>query len=192
MAKGWMSVPGIREDADRTFEEQMLGVREALPEAAGKSVLDLGCAEGLIGREFARAGAVRVLGIESLEGHLDVARRACADLPQMEFEQAYLQDWIAAHEPPMVFDIVLALGIIHKLYDPAVPLRWAARSCGDLLLFRAPANAWDGWVTAKHKAKDSPARGRCHVPTVMTEEGFRFERKIPGARGEAVEYWRRM
>lgn len=189
--KGWLKVPGIRPDGDRSLDEQMMGVREALPEAKGKTVLDLGCAEGLIGREFALAGAAGVLGIESLADHLKVARAACADCPQMSFEQAYLQDWIPAHDPPMVFDIVLALGIIHKLYDPAVPLRWAARACGDLLLFRAPANAWDGWVTAKHKAPGAQTRVRCHVPTVMAEEGFVLERKIDGVRGEGVEHWRR-
>lgn len=188
--KGWIAVPGIREHADRTLEEQMLGLDLALAEADGKTVLDLGCAEGLIGREFAKAGAVDVLGIESLEDHLAVARLACADAPQVRFERAYLQDWIPAHEPPEVFDIVLALGIIHKIADPAEPLRFACKSCRDLLLFRAPASAWNGNVTAKHSLIGG-ARHTIHVPTVMADEGFVLERHIPGARGEGVEYWRR-
>lgn len=189
--KGWIAVPGIRENADRTLEEQLLGLELGIAEAAGKTVLDLGCAEGVIGREFARAGATRVLGIESLAGHLEVARLACAAETQMEFAQAYLQDWIPAHPDPEVFDLVLALGIIHKVYDPGEALRFACRSCRDLLLFRAPAHAWEGWVQAKHRAPGAPARLRVHVPTAMEEEGFALERKIAGARGEAVEYWRR-
>jgi len=32
---------------------------------------------------------------------------------------------------------------------------------------------------------------KVHVPTAMEEQGFALERKIAGARGEAVEYWRR-
>jgi 2-polyprenyl-3-methyl-5-hydroxy-6-metoxy-1,4-benzoquinol methylase len=65
--KGWLSVPGIREHADRTLAEQMLGLDKAVAECKGKRVLDLGCAEGLIGLEFAKAGAVNVVGIESLQ-----------------------------------------------------------------------------------------------------------------------------
>lgn len=189
--KGWIAVPGIRENADRTLEEQLLGLEFAIAEAAGKTILDLGCAEGVIGREFARAGATRVLGIESLAGHLEVARLACAAETQMEFAQAYLQDWIPAHPDPEVFDFVLALGIVHKISDPADALRFACRSCRELLLFRAPANAWEGWVRAKHRGLGMPAHGKVHVPTMMAEQGFVFEQKIPGARGEAVEYWRR-
>lgn len=189
--RGWISVPGIRENADRTLEEQMLGVTEALSEAPGKKVLDLGCAEGVIGLQFAKAGAVDVLGIESLEEHLAVARLACAGVSQMRFERAYLQDWIRDHPDPEQFDIVLALGIIHKLYEPGDGLRFACRSCRDLLLFRAPAKAWEGWVRAKHRENGKAEHGKVHVPTMMTDEGFVFERKIAGARGEAVEYWRR-
>lgn len=188
--KGWISVPGIREHADRTLEEQLLGLESAIAEAKGKSVLDLGCAEGVIGREFARAGATRVLGIESLAGHLEVARLACAAETQMEFVQAYLQDWIPEHPEPEKFEIVLALGIIHKIADPSVPLRFACRSCLDLLLFRAPSHAWKGYVRAKHGQR-GVERQQIHVPTVMKEEGFVFEKHFPGARGEGVEYWRR-
>lgn len=186
--KGWISVPGIREEADRTLAEQMLGID--VSEAKGKTVLDLGCAEGLIGREFALAGASSVLGVESLESHLEVARRACADAPQMRFERAYLQDWIPAHDPPEVFDIVLCLGIAHKVADPSTVLRFACRSSRDLVLFRAPAHAWNGNITAKHGNRGTP-RITVHVPTVMGEEGFALERHISGARGEGVEYWRR-
>lgn len=188
--KGWISVPGIREHADRTLEEQLLGLEPAIADARGKSVLDLGCAEGVIGREFARAGATRVLGIESLEGHLEVARLACAAETQMEFARAHIQNWIAEHPDPEQFDFVLALGIIHKVFEPGDVLRFACRSCRGLLLFRAPASAWQGWVRAKHREswKDY---GKVHVPTMMADEGFAFDRKIEGARGEAVEYWRR-
>ena len=192
MNKGWLKVPGIRPDGDRTLEEQMLGLAPAVAEvqnarAAGTplTVLDLGCAEGLIGREFARAGAADVLGIEVLATHLAVARKACKAEKQMRFICAHLRDWIKAHPEPEQFDIVLALGIIHKLEDPAVPLRFAARSARSLLIFRAPAKATDGVVRAKH------GDGACNVPQIMQEEGFVEERLIPGARGEAAQYWRR-
>jgi len=81
--------------------------------------------------------------------------------------------------------LVLALGIIHKLRVPSVPLRFAARSAKDLVVFRAPAYATNGIVRAKH------FDAYCNVPQIMGDEGFVEERLIPGVRGEAAQYWRR-
>ena len=186
-AKGWLMVPGIRPDGDRTLEEQMMGLTPALEECRGKTVLDLGAAEGLIGREFARAGAVSVLGIELLETHLEVARKACAGYPQMRFICSNLLTYILrlAGQKPQQFDLVLCLGVIHKMPDPSIPLRFAAQSARSLLVFRAPAAAIDGVVKSKYSG------GKVNVPQVMREEGFVEEALIQGVRGEAAQYWRR-
>lgn len=188
--KGWFRIPNIRPDGDRTIAEQMLGLERALAECAGKDVLDLGCAEGAISAEFARAGARRVVGIELLETHLQVARKVCAGLP-VEFMCAHLTDWMIAHQEPETFDTVLALGIIHKLNDPNVPLVWAAKSARDLLCFRAPSR--------RDKAgKDYTIRSKfnrhavCNVPATMREQGFVDEGTVAGVRGEGVQYWRRV
>jgi len=183
--RGWFKIPGIREQGDRTIEEQMLGLGPALEEAKGKTVLDLGCAEGAISKAFAEAGAASVLGVESLEGHLAVARKLCKALPNVRFVRSHLQDYMPAHEPPDQFDIVLILGIIHKIEDPGWPLGFACRSARDLILFRGPARAGNGIVTSKH------GKQSVHVPTVMHRYGFRLEKRIAGARNEGVEYWRR-
>ena len=191
--KGWFSVPGIRERADRTLQEQMLGLDAALAEAGGKSVLDLGCAEGLIGREFARAGAKRVLGIEVLQSHLDIALKACRTEiidGKMQFACANLHEWISKRPEPVQFDIVLALGIVHKLAQPELLLRWAAKSARTLLCFRGPGRkelqGWDGVIKSKH------GPGEVNVPKTMESEGFALERTENGVRGEGVHYWRRV
>ena len=183
-AKGWFKVPGLRPQGDRTLEEQMLGLKPALAEAKGKTVLDLGCAEGMISREFALAGAGEVVGIELLESHLEVARKVCAGL-RVRFIWAHLDNYVQAQKKIVQYDIVLALGIIHKLPNPSVPLRFAARSAKDLMLFRAPAKATNGVTMSKHTGIG------CNVPEIMRAEGFFEERLIPGVRGEAVQYWRR-
>ena len=183
--KGWLKVPGIRPDGDRTLEEQMLGMIPALKECAGKSVLDLGCAEGLIGAEFAKAGASRVVGIELLESHLQVARLACKGVPNISFICSHLENWVIEHPESEQFDIVLALGIIHKLNEPSMLLEFAARSAKSLVLFRAPASETDGIIHSKHSKRP------CNVPEVMESCGFVSEKKIKGVRGEAVQYWRR-
>lgn len=186
--KGWFQAPGLRPAGDRTVEEQMIGMDPALAEAAGKTVLDLGCAEGFIGLAFAKAGAVDVLGVEALQSHLDVAYKVCKDAKQMRFVCADLRTY-GLGEPAETFDIVLALGIIHKMQSPAKLLRWAARSCKDLLLFRGPGaerlKGWDGVIYPKRHGEP------CNVPVEMTKSGFVLERQIDGVRGEGVHYWRR-
>lgn len=185
MNRGWFSIPGVR-PGDRTLKEQMMGLQPALDECKGKTVLDLGCAEGCISLEFAKAGAREVVGIELLAAHLAVARVQCKGHPQIKFIWAHLGDYIKGLESIPKYDIVLALGIIHKLDDPGVPMRFAAQSAKDLVIFRAPARKYDGLIKSKHTAI------KCDVPKIMTSEGFVDEKLIPGVRGEAAQYFRRV
>ena len=186
MDKGWFRVPGLRPNGDRTLEEQMKGLQPALDECKGKTVLDLGCAEGSISLEFAKAGAKAVVGIELLAAHLAIAKLQCKNFPQVTFIWSHLGDYIQSRESFPQYDIVLALGIIHKLHDPVVPLRFAAQSARDLLVFRAPAKKYDGLIKSKH------TDAKCNVPEVMKSEGFVEEKLILGVRGEACQYWRRV
>lgn len=193
--KGWFKVPGVRPDGDRTVDEQMIGLELALARAPGKTVLDLGCAEGCISIAFAKAGARSVLGIEALATHLEVAEKLKAGLPWSErrvvrFSCANLKDVIAterASEEIWKYDIVLALGIIHKLPDPGDALRFAASATGELLCFRGPGReelkTWDGVVRAKH------GRGSVNVPVMLKSMGFEMETAFDGVRGEGVQYW---
>lgn len=189
MRKGWFKIPGVQ-DGDRTLAEQMLGVREALAECKGKTVLDLGTAEGLIGREFVRAGAARCHGIDSIDDHLTVARRQCKGLP-MSFQNCGLQQFgqqqmdLGRVER---FDIVLALGVCHKLHDPEVGIRFAARSANERVLVRmhARSEAKDGLLRSKFAKQNV-----CNTVEIMTAEGFEREKVLAGPREETVWYWRR-
>lgn len=183
MRHGWLKIPDVQ-DGDRTLAEQMAAVWSAVEEAKGKTVLDLGCCEGLIGLEFAKAGAT-VFGIEFVEDHLVVARKLCAGYP-MQFKQWNLCE--AQPDEPMPHDIVLALGIIHKLEHPERGLRFAARSAKDLLLLRCGLRMADGIIRAKHFKANT-----ANVPVVMSEEGFTLEKTLfgPFPHRESVEYWRR-
>lgn len=181
---GWFQIRKMQE-GDRSLDEQMLGLGPALEAAKGKSVLDLGCAEGMISREFG-AVASSVLGIEMLADHVAVARVVCKRMPHVKFIQAELGGWIADHPDPEKFDIVLALSIAHKLRDPCVLLRFAARSCKEMLVFRGPGKVgmyWDGTLRAKHGGI------ACHVPTCLRAEGLTEGETLPSGRGEQVQYW---
>src|SRR5262245_50091188 len=189
MRKGWLIIPGVQ-DGDRTLEEQMRGVTEALAEAKGKRVLDLGCAEGLLGREFSRAGAEFVYGIDNVRDHLSVAMDQCKGLA-MHFHCAGVQQYAEkemASGRVEQFDIVMALGICHKLHDPEIGVRFAARSCKDLLLFRmhARSEAKDGWLRSKHRKHMV-----CNINEILPEEGFALEKILPGPREETTLWWRR-
>lgn len=182
-SKGWFSVPKLRPKGDRTLAEQMLGLAPALEFAKGKRVLDLGCAEGLIAREFAISGAAEVLGIELLASHLEVARAACKGQPACRFVCSHLDEYMDTHPEPTRFEVVLALGVIHKMLEPARLLQYAAASAAELLCFRAPAHATGGVVHSKH------SRRGVDVPKTLRALGFTEGETIPGVRGEAVQYW---
>ena len=107
MGRAWFK--GLGHDGDRTLAEQILALAPALAECAGKRVLDLGCAEGLVSLEFAKAGAVRVLGIEREDDHFKVAQTLVFDGPcALKFKQWNLNN-VNPDRPLHDYDIVLAL-----------------------------------------------------------------------------------
>lgn len=176
--RGWLRIPGVQ-PGERTLEEQLLGLERALAEAKGKHILDLGCAEGLIGQRFAEAGAARVVGVDGLEEHIEVGRRYC---PDVQFEHSNLNQ-VELPEAPS-YDIVLALAILHKLHKPEDGTRYAARSARSLVVVRLPIGS-SGTIIGKHSGVV------CDLIPVFSEEGFALEATVPGPRGERVQYWRK-
>ncbi|MGP1675906.1 MAG: class I SAM-dependent methyltransferase [Burkholderiales bacterium] len=184
MSRGWFKMP--RRPGDRTLAEQILALAPALAECCGKTVLDLGCAEGLISLEFAKAGAIRVLGIDREEFHLEVANKLGYAGPcVLKFKQWDLNK--ADPATSLSYDIVLCLGIIHKLGLPGRGLMFAARSAKTLLLLRSGRGSVDGIIRGKHSGRT------CDSAAVMRAEGFVLEKTIDGpvGRDEPVEFWRR-
>lgn len=186
-SKGWFRVPGIRDAGDRTLAEQLKGLRRVLLEAVGKTVLDLGCAEGLISIEFAKAGAKHVVGLEILEHHLRIARLVGAKHRNVQFVQGDLNLLVEEGPFDWRYDIVLALAVLHKLRNPGAGLRFAARAAEDLLVLRMPSwyDRKGGWLFSKNRSI-----GVC-VPKILSSEGFRLEGDVDGPRGERVLLWRR-
>ena len=186
---GWFIIPGVQ-NGDRTVDQQTKALAPALAECAGKSVLDIGCAEGLVGREFVRAGAVCCLGIDTVQDHIQVACRQCEGLPIRfhvgsiaEFETKPLPNPFGVDR----YDIVLALGVAHKLEYPGVGIEVAARYCGNLILLRRGLRQVDGVVSSKHFAN------KADTHAILRDSGFALEKLVDGPAPffEAVEYWRR-
>jgi hypothetical protein len=185
MRKGWFKWPGVQ-DGDRTLEEQLRGLEPALAACRDMTVLDLGAAECMISAAFARAGAARVTAIEMVPDHVTVGRKVCAGLP-VDIIQAELSGYIQDHPQAKQYDIVLALGIAHKLHEPGALLSFAARSCRAILVFRGPGKEkfWDGVLKAKFGG------GSCHVPTLLADHGFMEGETLDSSNGERAQYWYR-
>lgn len=182
MRHGWLAIPGVQ-TGERTVEEQTLALKDALSECNGKSVLDLGCAEALIGREFAKAGASRVLGLDIVGSHLDTAIKVCGKWKQMEFLFADLN----IYREKLSFDIVLCLNVIHKLRLPSDGLIWAASCAKSLLLLRSGRGADEnGIIRGKHSG------AKCDSHAILIERGFTLDKVVEGPErlNEPVEYWR--
>jgi 2-polyprenyl-3-methyl-5-hydroxy-6-metoxy-1,4-benzoquinol methylase len=182
---GWLKLPG--QDGDRTPEEQLLAVWPAIHACQGKTVADLGCAEGAIALEFLKAGAARVLGIDVEEGHLEVARELCRAHENVRFKCFNLSK---AKEPlANGYDFVLCLGIAHKVKSPEAFLRFAAQSCRELLLLRSGRGSVNGIIRSKHWKNAIADSAK-----VLTQEGLVLDKVMDGPpeREEPVEYWVRV
>ncbi len=187
MGKGtWFKIPGIQ-DGERDLAEQMKGLAPAPREASGRTVWDLGCAEGLIAFEFMKTGAT-VEAIDCNGVLLEVAEAQRAQLPEEEkarvsFARADLRE-VLAEGLTASFDIVLALAVVHKLVEPEKALRYIARAARSLVVIRLP-----GGSTGKFKSKNHGTP--CDVNAAMPQHGFDLERTEQGPRDELVQYWRR-
>ncbi len=186
--KGWFAIPGVQR-GDRTLEEQLRGLDPMLAACAGKTVWDVGCAEGLIAFRCARAGAEAVLGSECNLRLVEVAHAQIAALPRdvrarVKVEHEDVGEVVRAGAP-RPHDIVLALAVLHKLPDPTGSLVYLASCARELLVLRLPGGS-DGRVFVTKNRLE-----RCDVRHTMQVIGWRMVRAVAGPRGELVQYWAR-
>jgi 2-polyprenyl-3-methyl-5-hydroxy-6-metoxy-1,4-benzoquinol methylase len=184
MKQGWFRIPG-EVDGPRTLKEQMLGLGPALAEANGKTVCDLGTAEGLIALEFAKAGAASIYGCDYNAEMVDTARSLSTGIWNVCFEHKDITELLSEPGPRWQYDIVLALAVLHKLADPRDGVRFCCAVARSLIVVRLPIKS-----TGRFKSKHSAHKG-CDLSVEMPRHGFRRERKEAGPRGEWVHYYRK-
>lgn len=182
----WFAIPG-RQEGRRTFEEQMLGLHPALAEVPGKTVVDFGCAEGLIAIEFAKAGAARVIACDYNAPMIETAKALADGVPNVEFKCVDIREIAAdrAQRAAWRCDVLLALAVLHKMTYPQEALDFFADSVRDLFVVRLPRGSNGDHVKAKHGTKS------CSVNFTMKRRGFVLEKTLTGPRQERVQYWRR-
>jgi 16S rRNA G966 N2-methylase RsmD len=74
------------------LEEQLRGLEPMLSEVKGKTVLDIGCAEGLIAREVLERGAAKVIFIDSKQPCVDAVKETDE---AFGFEKERMEVWKA-------------------------------------------------------------------------------------------------
>ena len=178
--KGWFNTAG--RPGDRSLDQQLIGLDPLLAEAAGKTILDIGCAEGLISIELAHLGGARhVHGIEIVPGHIDIAKQLAGDLP-CEFEVADANNYL----PTETYDIVIALALLHKLRDPSAAATRFARHARSLVVLRLPPE--NAPIIIDARSGNVPH----DISLAMHQSGFALERLTSGPFNEWCGYWRRV
>jgi 2-polyprenyl-3-methyl-5-hydroxy-6-metoxy-1,4-benzoquinol methylase len=129
--EGWFHTDGRL--GDRSLDEQLKGLDELRARVAGKSVLDVGCAEGLISMQLFDDGAAAVHGLEIVQGHVDVGNTLRGERA-VTIEQADANDF----KPKRQYDIVVMLAILHKLRDPGDACKRFAKAARELVVVRLP------------------------------------------------------
>lgn len=173
--RGWFAEG---QDGDRTLSEQMIGLDPLYEIAPRATVLDLGCAEGLIGLELVKAGASLLHGIDLVHERVRKAREAAREYPA-RFWAADLARFATKPITGLLptYDIVLCLSIVHKFAEPEAFLAAAAMRCRGTLAIRLPARIL------------SDARSgfrRIDVPALMAAQSFEQTHDTTGPRGEWV------
>jgi glycosyltransferase involved in cell wall biosynthesis/predicted O-methyltransferase YrrM len=144
-AEHYLHQPGLGLFGKWPPADRLAGLAPLLARAQGARIIDFGCAEGVVAREFLRHGAASVHGFERDPVRVARAAAVCATAGDAVFRQADLSDpdgWRRAHADLVLprYDIVLYLGIHHHvaaatrgaLLDTAIALS------GQCLAIRTP------------------------------------------------------
>lgn len=178
--KPWFAIDG---QPGHSLEQQLTGLGRLLATVPGKSMLDCGCAEGLISIEMARCGAAPVVGIELLASFVEEARRAARDATAAP---VFVNADLNTYRPATTFNVVTALAVLQKLRDPCAVASWMADVATELIVIRTPMRP-DPWVLPPERQRTVPH----DIGAVLRGRGWRLSEQTVGAFGGAVGYWER-
>lgn len=177
--QGWFHTPGRA--GDRTLEQQLTGLDVLLEMVRDKTVLDVGCAEGLISLELVDHGAKFVHGVEIIQGHVDTGIWLSQGSKQVQFEQGDANGF----EPEGRYDIVIMLALLHKLKDPYAACLKFARAAKESVVIRLPPV--DAPIIIDARSGGVPF----DIGLAMEISGFTLTYKCRGPFNEWCGYWDR-
>lgn len=179
MGKGWFVTSGRQ--GDRTLEQQLEGLGELLRGCPGKTVLDVGCAEGLISIELAKRGALAVHGIEIVPEHVKVGLTLRGNLP-VTLEVGDANTWA----PRRDYDIVIMLALLQKVRNPSDVCRRMVAAARKGVVLRLPP---------KHAPTIVDERSGFFphdIDQVMVDSGFERKITLAGTFSEWIGYYERV
>lgn len=181
--QGWFDLPG--RPGDRSLAQQVKGLGKLKDYLEGwnkpVTLLDVGCAEGLLSMQFFDWGATAVHGIEIVSGHIKIANKLRGDRA-CTFE---VQD-ANTYAPVRQYDIVTMLALLHKLRDPSAACKRFAQAARDLVVLRLPPKHAPSVFDERSGHVVHDIRG------VMEAEGFYLiSSEFDGPFDEWVGYYRR-
>jgi len=140
MKHGWFEIDGLQ-TGEHKLEGRLNGLRMLADHAKDATILDLGCAEGLIGSWLYDQGpALLVDGVDQYPAYLKTARALHANDSHFRFFGCNLNEdfdnllWSLLPS----YDIVLCLCLAHKFQHPREFLLKAARLCNRFFALHLP------------------------------------------------------
>jgi SAM-dependent methyltransferase len=166
---------------DRSLDQQLTGLQPLVKRVPGKSVLDVGAAEGLISIRLIDEGAMAVHGLEHRADFVKVAN-------ELRGDRACTFEVVDAntYAPVRQYDIVLMLAILQKLRNPYEACLRFAQAARELVVIRLPP---------KHAPYviDERSGGDTHdMEAALYEAGFIFKAMHRGHLGEFTGYYEHM
>lgn len=175
--KGWFTTAG--RPGDRTLESQKIGLERLYGAVRGKTLLDVGCAEGLLTMDLVSAGgAVAAHGVEIVKGHIEVAHKLQGTLP-ICFEQGDANTWT----PKRQYDVVTLLAVLHKLKNPTAACARFAAVARELVVIRLPP------LHAPTIIDERSGNNPHHIADVMAAHGWRLDEVAKGPFDEWCGYY---
>jgi 2-polyprenyl-3-methyl-5-hydroxy-6-metoxy-1,4-benzoquinol methylase len=177
---GWFEIPGLQ-TGERDLNERIAPLRPLLRWTKGATILDLGCAEGLIGKWLIDHGGAKLLhGIDKHPPYLDTARKL---LPRSKYKAKFdvcdFDHWRDQRDALKLrpsYDIVLALNVIQKLQHPREFLLDVAALAKSIFVYSGPAR-----ILEDVRSGNVPV----HIERELKAAGFRLIRYHPGHKDKA-------
>lgn len=156
-----------------SFDEQMIGLEGLRYMVAGRTVFDLGCAEGQIAEQILKWGAKSVHGVDNRHDAVSHALKlgvgaTIADADTFQLRNSY--------------DIVLMLGVLHKLKDPDGAMGRMLDGCSRTAVIRLPGGMWP--ILRDGRSGNKPI----DLKNAAIDAGFRLYRETDGPHGQWVGY----
>lgn len=166
-------------------DERLVGLRPLMDEVREQrlrgrplTILDVGCAEGLIAIRLAKLGAAHVHGIDRDRERIRRARHLRGSMP-CSFEEGRADYYV----PDRVYGVVMALSVLHRVVNPSEALRrLVALRCDRMVVLRLP----DGPVVVDRRSGYRPH----DLDAVLRDLGFRLVEQTTGPDGEFTGFWR--